>query len=70
MPVLSNQKPDAVSTLREHIVTEGHATEGDMERISAELEARIDRAIEFARASPVPDPAGVEDYVYPERLPT
>jgi pyruvate dehydrogenase E1 component alpha subunit len=60
------QENDALTALRERIVAEGHAPADDLELMRVEIHARIDAAVEFARASPVPDPADVEKYVYPE----
>ena len=34
--------------------------------MQAEIEAAVDHAVEFARASPFPDPADIGRYVYPE----
>jgi len=57
---------DAVHALRERLVAGGHATEEDLETLRAELEAAATAAVEFARASPFPDPSEIERYVYPE----
>ena len=34
----------------------------------ASIETEIDAAVAFARASPFPDPADLERFVYPEQL--
>jgi TPP-dependent pyruvate/acetoin dehydrogenase alpha subunit len=60
---------DAIPPLRELIVDEAHATEQALEAMRAEIESAIDEAVEFARASPFPDPVDIENYVYPERAP-
>ena len=44
------------------------ATEDELEAIRTEIETAVSQAVEFARASPLPDPAGLERYVYPEPL--
>jgi TPP-dependent pyruvate/acetoin dehydrogenase alpha subunit len=59
---------DAIPALHEHIVAGGHATDAELEAIRTGIEAAVARAVEFARASPFPDPADLEKYVYPERL--
>jgi pyruvate dehydrogenase E1 component alpha subunit len=59
---------DALPTLRDEIVAGGHASAGELEALRSEIEAAIDRAVEFARASPFPDPAGIERYVYPAEV--
>jgi TPP-dependent pyruvate/acetoin dehydrogenase alpha subunit len=57
---------DALVSLRRRLIDDAHATEAELQAERAELEAAIDGAVAFARASPVPDPATVENYVYPE----
>ena len=59
---------DALAALRGLLLADAHATEADLEAERAEIDAAIDRAVAFARASPVPDPAGIESYVYPESV--
>jgi pyruvate dehydrogenase E1 component alpha subunit len=59
---------DAIRSLHEHLVSGGHATEAELEALGAELEAEVAAAVEFAKASPFPDPDEVERYVYPEPL--
>jgi pyruvate dehydrogenase E1 component alpha subunit len=56
---------DALEALRVHVLAHGLASDGDLSAIQAEIEAEIDAAVEFARASPLPDPADVERYVHP-----
>jgi pyruvate dehydrogenase E1 component alpha subunit len=57
---------DALASLHGLLVAEGHASEGDLESLRAEIEGEISEAVEFARSSPFPDPAEVARYVYPE----
>jgi len=59
---------DAIAALHERLTEAGDATEDELETIRAEIEAAVSQAVEFARASPLPDPAGLERYVYPEPL--
>ena len=42
--------------------------EGELDALQPEIEAAVSHAVEFARASPFPDPAELERYVYPEPL--
>lgn len=65
----SLRERDALAALRERLVAGGHAGEADLEALRVEIEAAVDRAVEFARASPLPDPAELERYVYPEQPP-
>jgi acetoin:2,6-dichlorophenolindophenol oxidoreductase subunit alpha len=57
---------DAIPALREHLLAGGYATPDDLDATQAEIEAAVDQAVEFARASPFPDPADIGRYVYPE----
>ena len=61
---------DAVESLRERLVSAGSATEGELDALSTEIQAEVSQAVEFARASPFPDPADIELYVYPAPLRT
>jgi pyruvate dehydrogenase E1 component alpha subunit len=62
----SARERDALASLHDRLVAEGHATEGDLEALRAELEDAIQAAVDFARSSPFPSPAEVARYVYPE----
>jgi pyruvate dehydrogenase E1 component alpha subunit len=59
---------DALKLLGEELVRDGVATEQELEALATELEAAVSDAVEFARASPFPDPAELDRYVYPERV--
>ena len=59
---------DALPALRDKILAGGHASDGELEALRAEIESAIDRAVGFARSSPFPDPAGIERYVYPAEV--
>ncbi len=61
---------DALAASRERLLAAGHATAGELDAMSAEIEAAVGRAVDFARASPLPDPAEIERYVYPDPQPT
>jgi pyruvate dehydrogenase E1 component alpha subunit len=61
---------DAIAALRGRLLAERLVGEAELEQLHAELEAAVSAAVEFAQASPVPDPAEVERYVYPEPLGT
>jgi pyruvate dehydrogenase E1 component alpha subunit len=52
---------DAIAALRARL----DASEAELEAIRAEIEAAVSEAVEFARASPFPDPAELDRYVYP-----
>ncbi len=58
---------DALARLRERLLAAGEATEAELGAERAAIEEALDAAVAFARASPVPDPATIERYVFPER---
>jgi acetoin:2,6-dichlorophenolindophenol oxidoreductase subunit alpha len=64
----ATRQRDALAALHDRLLSEGHATDGDLDALGLELEDAVTQAVEFARASPFPDPAGLERYVYPEPL--
>jgi pyruvate dehydrogenase E1 component alpha subunit len=53
---------DALAALHDRLLESG----ADLDAVRTELEAEIDAAVAFAKASPWPDPAEIERYVYPE----
>jgi TPP-dependent pyruvate/acetoin dehydrogenase alpha subunit len=52
---------DAIAALRARL----DAREDELDAIRTEIEAAVSQAVDFARASPFPDPAEVDRYVYP-----
>jgi pyruvate dehydrogenase E1 component alpha subunit len=60
------RRHDALASLKARLLAEGHAGEGELEAIEAELESEVADAVAFAKASPFPDPAEIEWFVYPE----
>jgi pyruvate dehydrogenase E1 component alpha subunit len=63
----TTRKHDALVRLREELLAAADTTEEELAALEAELEAAISDAVEFARASPFPDPAELDRYVYPEQ---
>ena len=55
---------DALESLRDRLLESG-AGEAELDAVRAELEAEIEAAVAFAKASPWPDPGEIERYVYP-----
>ena len=55
---------DPVSILHDRLLADGVAREDDLRVIADEVEGVIARAVEFARASPDPDPSTVADDVF------
>lgn len=58
---------DSIPALYEHIVASVHATAAELDAVGEEVEAEIAAAVEFARASPFPDPVDLERFVYPDQ---
>jgi acetoin:2,6-dichlorophenolindophenol oxidoreductase subunit alpha len=58
---------DALAHLRGRLLAAGEATEAELGAERAAIEEALDAAVAFARASPFPDPATIERYVFPER---
>jgi pyruvate dehydrogenase E1 component alpha subunit len=63
----TTREHDALAKLRAELLADGIATEDELASLEAELEEAISDAVEFARASPFPDPAELDRYVYPEQ---
>ena len=55
---------DPIKRLREKLLNARIADETELERIDAEIQAQIDEALEFAKASPYPDPKTATENVY------
>lgn len=59
---------DPVPRFRAWLVSEGHATEAELTAIEEAIEKEIDEAVEFALASPFPDPAEIRRDVYESEI--
>ncbi len=55
---------DPIPAFAKRLIEEGVIDEAERERIDAEAIARVDRAVEFAEASPFPTPESLYDDVY------
>lgn len=60
---------DPVPAYRARLVAEGIATEDELAALEAEVKAEVAEAVEFALASPPPDPAETYTDVYAEAVP-
>ncbi|MFN3333643.1 MAG: thiamine pyrophosphate-dependent enzyme, partial [Caldilinea sp.] len=58
------EERDPLKLAREKILAQGKLTAEDLERIEAEVKAEIEAWIDFAKASPMPDPAKATADVY------
>jgi pyruvate dehydrogenase E1 component alpha subunit len=55
---------DPITMLTQHLFTENIASETDLARIRAEVEAEIEAGVSFALEAPYPDPSEVDQHVY------
>jgi len=55
---------DPLGVYGDLLVGEGKITAGEIERLDAAAVARVDAAVEFAEASPFPEPAALYDDIY------
>ena len=55
---------DPIPRLRERLLADGTAGEPELAALQTEILAAIEAAIEFAKASPWPDPGELTRYVY------
>jgi pyruvate dehydrogenase E1 component alpha subunit len=58
------KKRDSIERLEDYLRQEGIATQADTDKIRQAVEARIEEAVEFARASPEPELSTLEDDIY------
>jgi pyruvate dehydrogenase E1 component alpha subunit len=57
---------DALGALRELLTAEEHVDAPALDALRAEIEDAVSAAVTYAKASPLPDPAELERYVYPD----
>jgi pyruvate dehydrogenase E1 component alpha subunit len=55
---------DPITRLEEELIDEGALTRSGLSRLDEEVTTEVQQALEFAMASPFPDPAEVEEFVY------
>ena len=55
---------DPIPRFRSYLESQGIATAQELDAIVEEVKREIDEAVEFAKASPDPDPATAMDYIY------
>ena len=55
---------DPVPLFKQRLLEEEVVTTGQLEALDAEIEKELDEAVEFALASPWPDPTEITSYVY------
>jgi pyruvate dehydrogenase E1 component alpha subunit len=57
---------DPIPAFQATLVDQNIITDGDAEALTEKVRARIDEAVEFAEASPEPDPSVLLEDVYTE----
>ena len=55
---------DVSNKFKAYLLAEGAATQAEMDAVEAAVEARMEKAYQFALESPLPDPADVLKYNY------
>ena len=55
---------DPIKLFKKHLLQENLMEQAEIEQTEKEVLAEIEQAKEFALQSPLPDPAGIEDYVF------
>jgi pyruvate dehydrogenase E1 component alpha subunit len=58
------RQKDSIDRLRKHLLDGGIASEDEIERVRADVEARINEAAEFAKNSPEPNPDILMEDIY------
>lgn len=62
--VAEYRKRDPIPRFRKYLVENGNASQKELETIDVEIKQEILDAVEFAKASPEPDPTGAMDFIY------
>ena len=55
---------DPIPRFRNQLISNGVATEDDLNKIDADVQAKVDKSVEMARAAPLPDPKSGLENVY------
>ena len=55
---------DPIASFKTKLLSDGIATQDDLDGIDNEIKAMVEEALEFAKNSPYPDPATVTEYIY------
>jgi acetoin:2,6-dichlorophenolindophenol oxidoreductase subunit alpha len=58
------RKNDPIERFQQVLVDRGMLTDSDAERIREEVVAEVERAIDFAKESPVPSPESLMEDIY------
>ncbi len=58
------KKRDPIKLYKEHLVAMNDASQAEIDALDAEVRQAAEAAADFARKSPLPDPATVADYLY------
>jgi len=62
--VESWKQRDPIANFKTKLLSDGIATQDDLDSIDNEIKAMVEEGLEFAKNSPYPDPATVTEYIY------
>ena len=60
------KRNDPLDRLRNELLDDGTLSDADVELLEKQIQEELDAAVEYAKASPLPDPDDVTKYVYSE----
>jgi pyruvate dehydrogenase E1 component alpha subunit len=60
---------DPIAIHKERLLSQGIATQSEVDGVDEEVKVLIDEAVEFARQSPYPDPSEVFDDLFANPIP-
>jgi pyruvate dehydrogenase E1 component alpha subunit len=60
------RRRDPIVLFQQHLLADGLISQAELEHIEAQVEAEVNDAVEFADASPAPDPSTLLDHLYAE----
>lgn len=58
------KEKDPIKLYEEKLLSEGILDKGSLTRIEEEIKAEVENSVDFARKSPMPDPAKATEYIY------
>jgi pyruvate dehydrogenase E1 component alpha subunit len=58
------KEKDPIKLYEEKLLSEGVLDKGSLTRIEEEIKVEVESSVDFARKSPMPDPAKATEYIY------
>jgi TPP-dependent pyruvate/acetoin dehydrogenase alpha subunit len=62
--VNEQRKNDPIPSFAHYLIEQGFASKAEIEGINAAIQQEMLDSIEYAKASPMPDPSTATDYIY------